>query len=243
LLSKFSAGLLLIVCLAFGLSLRWFPLPPGPSGRRVGWRSTGKAVVLAALIVYAVYFVLSRNQPTSTLQFLGRSPAALVLRRLLMPPLVFGTGLFYFANMASRPTFILGHAYPHGVWFYFPVLFFLKSTLAFLAFSLLTLAIAVAARRRFRSKPSAIASGMELHWRAVWISLVVFTIACVLSRLDLSIRHFSVPMALLILLLAPLPRALEMLGRSGWRLARTSGWAAAALAAASLITAVRAYPY
>jgi hypothetical protein len=243
LLSKFSAGLLLIACVAFGLSLRWLPLPLGPSGRRVGWRNTGKAVVLAALIVYAMYFVLSWNQPSTTLQFLGQSKAALGLRRLLMPPLVFGTGLFAFASLASRPTFILGHAYSHGVWFYFPVLFVLKSTLAFLALLLLTLAIAIFATRRFRSKPCGIAGGMELHWRAVWISLLVFTIACVLSRLDISIRHFSVPLALLMLLLAPLPRILESLRHSGWRPTWACGWAAAALAAASLIAAVRAYPY
>lgn len=160
-----------------------------------------------------------------------------------MPPLVLGTELFLFANLASRATFILGHAYSHGVWFYFPVLLVLKSTLAFLALLLLALAITVVVRLRLRSKVTGIAAGMELHWRAVWISLLVFTIACMLSRLDISFRHFSVPLALLILLLAPVPRALESLRRSGWRPARACGWLNGALAAASLTTAVCAYPY
>jgi hypothetical protein len=115
--------------------------------------------------------------------------------------------------------------------------------LAFLALLLLALAITVVVRLRLRSKVTGIAAGMELHWRAVWISLLVFTIACMLSRLDISFRHFSVPLALLILLLAPVPRALESLRRSGWRPARACGWLIAALAAASLTTAVRAYPY
>jgi hypothetical protein len=84
---------------------------------------------------------------------------------------------------------------------------------------------------------------MELHWRAVWISLLVFTIAWMLSRLDISIRHFSVSLALLTLLLAPLSRTLESLQESGWRLARACSWFTVALAGASLITAVRAYPY
>jgi len=45
---------------------------------------------------------------------------------------------------------------------------------------------------------------MELQWRSVWVSLVVFVAACLLNRLDISIRHFSVALALIVLLLAPL---------------------------------------
>jgi hypothetical protein len=61
---------------------------------------------------------------------------------------------------------------------------------------------------------------MDLHWRSVWISLVVFVAACMLNRLDLSIRHFSVALALIVLLLAPLPRALELLRDSSPQAAR-----------------------
>jgi hypothetical protein len=82
-----------------------------------------------------------------------------------------------------------------------------------------------------------------LHWRAVWVFLVVFTGACMLSRFQISIRHFSVPLALLVLLLAPLPRTLESLRRSGWPAARAGIWLTIALALASVATAVRAYPY
>ena len=89
---------------------------------------------------------------------------------------------------------------------------------------------------------SAIPSGMELHWRAVWVSLAVFVVACMLNRLDISIRHFFVALALLILLLAPLPRMLQSLYRSNWRGARTLNWVTIGLAVASLATAVWAYP-
>ena len=44
------------------------------------------------------------------------------------------------------PSYVLGKTYAHGVWFYFPVVFVIKSTLAFLALLLLT-AAAVATRR------------------------------------------------------------------------------------------------
>jgi hypothetical protein len=88
-----------------------------------------------------------------------------------------------------------------------------------------------------------IPEGLELHWRAVWVFLVVFSGACMLSRFQFSIRHFSVPLALLVLLLAPLPRSAGSLRRSGWPAARAGVWLTVALALASVATAVRAYPY
>jgi len=249
LLSKFSAGLLLFCFLAFILSLRWRPAPEQPADkaelsawRRLRWRSLIKGIFWAALVVYAVYFVLSWNEPTDSLGFLGHNSAALLLRRLLMPPWIYLRGLAIFAFTEKPPAYILGHSYPHGVWFFFPVLFLLKSPLAFLL--LLVVALAVGFAAKFRPVHLAvIPEGLELHWRAVWIFLVVFSGACILSRFQFSIRHFSVSIALLILLLAPLPRALNQLRNSGWSAARAGVWLTVALALASVVTAVRAYPY
>ena len=249
LLSKFSSGLLLFGFLAFALSLRWFPLPAQPKEvdslrewRRVRRGYLWKGIFLAALVVYAVYFVLSWNQPADSLQRLGSGTAVLVLRRLLMPPWLYLRGLAVFVMESSRATFILGHSYPHGVWFYFLVLFVLKSPLAFLALLALAAGVALVAKRRL--PPGSIVSReSEFHWRAIWVFLIVFVAACLLSRLDLSIRHFTVPIALMMLLLAPLPRMLASFTR-----ARGKAWwivsgMVAALACASVITAVRAYPY
>ena len=169
-------------------------------------------------------------------------PAALLLRRILMPPWIYLRGLASFALTGKPPAFILGHAYPHGVWFYFPVLFLLKSSLAFLLLLLLALMVGLAAKLR-PAQLAVVTEGLELHWRAVWVFLVVFTGACILSRFQFSIRHFSVPLALLVLLLAPLPRTLESLRRSGWPAARAVVWLTVALALASVATAVRAYPH
>jgi 4-amino-4-deoxy-L-arabinose transferase-like glycosyltransferase len=139
LLSKFSAGLLFFCFLAFILSLRWRPVPEQPAGkaelrawRRSRWWSLTKGILLAALIVYAVYFVLSWNEPTDSLGFLGTNTAARLLRRLLMPPWIYLRGLALFAFTGKPPAVILGQSYPHGAWFFFPVLFLLKSSLAFL---------------------------------------------------------------------------------------------------------------
>ena len=67
--------------------------------------------------------------------------------------------------------------------------------------------------------------------------------ACVLSRLTISIRHFLTPLALIILLLAPLPRMLEALRNSGWRAARPSAWLMTGLAAVLIVLAIRIYPH
>jgi hypothetical protein len=76
------------------------------------------------------------------------------------------------------------------------------------------------------------------HWRALSIALFTFLAACLLSRLDISIRHFMAPMALLTVMLAPLPRMLA-------RLPRARLWQAAcvALAASCFVPVARAYPY
>jgi len=249
LLSKFSAGLLFFCFAAFILTLRWRPAPEQPADkaelrawRRIRWWSLTKGILFAALVVYAVYFVLSWNEPTDSLSFLGHNTAALLLRRVLMPPWIYLRGLALFAITGKPPAFILGHSYPHGVWFYFPVLFLLKSPLAFLLLLLLALMVGLVAKLR-RVQPAVVSKGLELHWRAVWVSLAVFTGACMLSRMQFSIRHFSVPLVLLVLLLAPLPRTLESLRRSAWPAARALVWVTVALALASVVTAVRAYPY
>jgi hypothetical protein len=147
LLSKFSAGLLFIVFMTFALSLRLRPLSGQPDEkaelrrwRRQGWRNVIKGTFLAAFFIYIVYLVLSWNQPTDSFDVIPHFSTSPLLRRLLMPPWLYLRGLAGFAITAgSRPTYILGHAYSHGVWFYFPVLFVLKSQLT----SLLLLLVAV----------------------------------------------------------------------------------------------------
>ena len=122
------------------------------------------------------------------------------------------------------------------------MLFILKSPLAFLLLLLLAVVIAVLLKRRSGGQPSALPRGMEPHWRAVWISLVVFVAVCMVNRLDISIRHFLIALALLTLLLAPLPRMLQSLRETKWRGASTATWITIGLAIVSLGTAVRAYP-
>ncbi len=220
-LVKFSAPILLLGLICAGLSTGL---------RRARWRAFGKGVLLAALVVYAVYFIMSWNQPTTSLARLGSSLPAMALRRLLMPAAIYLGGAVLVLFSFSRATFLLGHAYPHGVWFFYPVVFALKSQLGFLG--LLALAVALAARARRQG--STVPAELQMHWRTLWVTLVVFTAVCMLSRFDISIRHFSVPMALLMLMLAPLPRL------AGSRAVRVL---IGVLTISCLVTGVRTYPW
>ena len=248
LLSKFSSGLLLFCFLAFILSLRLRPTADLPADklerrrwrRRRMWRLV-KGTLLAGAVIYAVYFVLTWNQPTDSFSVMKHFPPSPMLRRLLMPPWTYLRGLAGFAGMSSRATFILGHSYPHGVWFYFPVLFFLKSQTAFVVLLVLAAVVAGIAKRKLKARFALVPDEMRLHWRAIWMFLLIFVAACMLSRLTISIRHFAVPISLLILTLAPLPRAIATL-RKDWAGARFLGWATAGLALTCAIVAIWAYP-
>ncbi len=211
--------------------------------RRVRWRTTLKGVFWAALVVYLFYLFFSWNQPTDPLYRLGTGHGALVLRRILLAPLLYLRGVAWVLITSRRSTFLLGRGYPHGVWFYFPVVFVLKSQSAFLALLILSLLAALSLKWLVQTDAGALPSGVAMHWRVIWVSLIVFTVVCMLNPLDISIRHFSVPLILLILLLAPVPRMLgELTGRMRVR-AAVGAAAVVILAASCLFNAVRVYPH
>jgi len=75
-------------------------------------------------------------------------------------------------------SYVLGKTYAHGVWFYFPVVFVIKSTLAFLA--LLLLAAAAVATRRLN------------RWRAVLfltVPPVFYFLVAVNAATNIGVRH------------------------------------------------------
>ena len=250
LLSKFSVPILLLGILISGLSTRWMPAydqPPDEADRkawrRLRWRATGKSLLWAALLVYTFYFLFSWNQPTIFLERIGGDVPALVLRRLLLPVVIYLGGAVMVLFGFSRPSFLFGQVYPHGIWFYYPVVFTLKSQLGFLGLLVLSLVLGLARRRKGKATGRAIPPELQMHWRTVWVTLVVFTAVCMLSHFDISVRHFSVPAALVILLMAPLPRLLEeMAGRREGVL--YAAWGVVAVMVLScLVSAARTYPW
>jgi len=231
LLSKFTGLLLIPVVLVLFLQTRFWPSAKEPAEkvsrkawRRARWRCALRGALWAALLVYVVYFVLSWNQPDNALSLIGSGPWASIIRRPLMPVWLYVRGFLMMLVTGSRPTFLLGHAHSHGVPYYFPVVFALKSTLGFLVLLTMAAAAGVLARKR---GVHAIPIELCPHWRVLMTGFFVYLTVCLLSLLDLSIRHFMMP----IILVRALP------GRKLWQ-------AAIAAAAVSSFAAIAlAYPY
>jgi hypothetical protein len=246
-LTKFTAAILFLVFLAVVLSARWRSVAGQPEAkpdarqwRRLRWQAMRKATWWAALAVYAVYFLLSWNQAVDIPGLAGHGPLLAILGRLLMPPWLFLRGLAIVVLTGNRPTFLLGHAYQHGIWFFFPVLLVLKSPLGFLGLLVAALAAAWTGKRLRWS--SVIPESCLTLWRVLWVSLIVFAGICILGHFNVSIRHFTIPLVLLILLLAPLPRLLGRMRAASPKLAWASGALVVLLGASCLATALRAYP-
>jgi len=242
LLSKFTGALIFAVVLALFLQTRFWPSAGEPADkvarkkwRGARWRAVWRGTLWAVGIAYAVYFVFSWNQPPNALSLLGNSPWLWPARRLLMPVWLYLRGFLMMAATGMRPTYLFGHNYSHGVPFYFPVVFVLKSTLGFLALLAIAAAAGILTRK---SGARAIPEAVRPHWRVLMTGFSVYLAICLLSLLNLSIRHFMMPVVLTILMLAPLPRMIDALaGRRIWQ-------AAAAVAAASSFVAIAmAYPY
>ena len=88
-------------------------------------------------------------------------------------------GLADVRKMANdMPSFFFGHVYQHGIWYYFPVVFLLKSTLALL----LSLALTV----------FAIARGYLRNARALWFLIAppaLYFVVAMSSHLNIGARH------------------------------------------------------
>jgi hypothetical protein len=121
-------------------------------------------------------------------------------------------------------TFVLGKVYPHGVWFYFPVAFAIKSTLGFLL--LLVLAIAAIALRKL--------SG----WREiVFLTLppLLHLAVAMSSRMNIGVRHI-LPLYVFFAVLV---------GGAAWTLTvgnRRWVWAIAVLLALHCVSSLRVFP-
>jgi len=131
----------------------------------------------------------------------SRSMAAAlsVAARVHLLPEAYLEGLAFFRANDSRPAYILGKLYAHGVWFYFPTAFVIKSTLGFLLLLALTpLARLLRAREGRR----------ETLW--MMIPATVFLAASMTSNLNIGLRH-----------ILPIYPFLSVLAAvSGWRLAK-----------------------
>jgi len=124
----------------------------------------------------------------------------------------------------SMQTYVLGKVYPHGVWFYFPVAFVIKSTLPFLILSLLAV-VAIATRKLNQ-------------WREILfltIPPVLFLAVSMSSGLNIGVRHIM-----------PLYVFLSVLiGGAVWSFIRSDrrwGYAIAVLLLFHAVSSLRVFP-
>ena len=107
------------------------------------------------------------------------SQGILIAGRLHLLPESWLYGLADVREMANgMPSYFFGKVYAHGVWFYFPVLFTIKSTLGMLGLLLLTV--------------FAIARGWLNRWRELWFLLAppaVYLVVAMTSHLNIGARH------------------------------------------------------
>lgn len=252
LLTKFSAGLLFAVLL---LLWWWESIRPAPAGmpprpaRNVGaWIAGG--VAGAALLVDAVETFFGWNTPLERAQALSHGVSWLqrllpvmqkhpVLQHLLLPPILYGEGIVAVIAHRERPSYLLGHHTAHGTPFYFPLLFLLKMTPAFLLALVLLAGLALACHR-FRLG-MIVASTHLPHVRGLVLLVAVFITAAIASQLNIGLRHCSVPIAALTLLtalIAPSSRRL-VAGRH----LRGLQWISGGLIAASLLSTALIAPW
>lgn len=245
LLTKFTGLFLFPITLALFLQTRFFPTPVEPVDKeeRKRWRNIRWMAVLRSTLwtfglVYLVYLILSWNQPDSPLNALNAGPVTHVLRRILMPVWLYTRGLLLMVLTGARSTYLFGQAHAHGLLYYFPVVVALKSTLGFLMVLVVAaVALALTRPRRKRGDIAVVPVAYRSHWRVLLITFWFFLAACVFSQLQISIRHFLVPLLMLILLLSPLP---QLLGRL--RYAHAWQYGVAALALFSIVSVVIRYP-
>jgi len=159
----------------------------------------------------------------------------MLLARLHLLPESYLYGLADVRAMANgMPSYIFGKVYEHGVWFYFPAVLLIKSTLGFLA--LVVLAIVAIAAGRFR------------RWREILFLLipaVVYFWVAMGSSLNIGARHILPVYVFLSVFAAGGSWAwIESEGREcGWSW-KNRGWsyAVGVLLLCQMVSSARAYP-
>jgi len=162
-----------------------------PARRRLALRHLLALIIMAAISVAVLWsFYCFRYKPIagaptpsmapilSAVRSQGTATAIAVAARDHLLPDAYLAGLAFHYSTDSRPTYLLGRLYAHGVWFYFPTAFAIKSTLGLL----LLLALAFGARlQRLR----------EGRREALWmlIPAVAYLAATMTSNLNIGVRH------------------------------------------------------
>jgi hypothetical protein len=203
-------------------------------------REAAIAAVVFLLVVNAAYFFHNRALSPGDLKWIGEvfpessgifTTAVRVGRWLLPTDLIMG--IYWQINHArvGHPAGLLGMYSEHGWWYYFPVAFSLKTTIAFLALSVSS--ILWASLRMIR--------GQEWRWLILLVPFLLYTALMVTSPIDIGVRYYLPGYTFLAILSAAL---LDFLLRDRpSKAGRLLGRVAAAIALSWIcLETVRAYP-
>ncbi len=257
LLTKFSSLLILPGLLIFCIWVWWKGPRQNAPAARFGYVAGGLS--LAALISYIFYWFSCFNSSPVELantRFRAitsfRAPERVLLfttkflsahphwARPLQPLWLYLTGIGHLNAGLSRPTYLLGVRHWHGVWYYFPMVTFFKLPPGMVVLLLLLIVVAIVKRSKRASIPS-FANETRIYLLALNSYLIVFVVASLRSRMNIGIRHFSVPITIMVVLIAcvvPLSKALLPL-----RMDRLAQAAMVLLAISCVISSLLAYPH
>ena len=231
------SGMLILPMLVL-LALAELFLPPAGSGAKSHLRQLGLAlltiVAVSYLVLWAFYGFRYAARPgqlqiipplsaysTSLAHPLWQHLIGFLARHHLLPEAYLYGWVDILLISSTRPTFLFGHMFPSGQWFFLPVIFLVKTTLTLLVLLLLVPFARIAGHRR------------EFVFLTVPVALYLF--AAIFSLINMGVRYL-LPIYPFCIVLASAAAA-SLFTRSVFgRLAVT------ALMILTLISSLHAYP-
>jgi tetratricopeptide (TPR) repeat protein len=240
--TKHTGVLIPLVLVLLAVTELWGPTAPDTHRPRRGARALRLTAVLAVagVIAFALLWAFYGFRYAARPGSLALNPGFADLVGFLSPPRseilsalarwhLFPESYLYgfadvFVTEGFYRSYVLGKAYPHGVWFYFPVALLVKSTLTFLVLPIV-IAAAVLTKR--------LAGRREILFLAV--PPLVHLLVAVSSRMNIGIRHVMPVYAFLAVLGGGALWAFARRGRS-WK------YVVAGLLLLHVGSSVRAFP-
>ncbi|MGB6193748.1 MAG: glycosyltransferase family 39 protein [Terracidiphilus sp.] len=232
------SGVLLAPMLVLLIGFEILRAPQGTRGK-IALRLTGAfaaIVVIGAAVLWAFYGFRYAARPaglamSSSIEEYVRplshfnAGAVLAIAHLHLLPESYLIGLVDVKRMAQfYPTFVLGRQYAHSVWWYFPVVVLIKTTLGLLGLLAVTCFAIVSSKLR---------KGRELAF--VLIPMAVYFSIAVAAGMDIGARHL-LPVYVFAFVLAGGGIAALAAQSKGWK------WAGLVLVAAHVVSALAVMP-
>ena len=238
LLATKHSGILVAPMLLLLMTWEVFAAPHGKRRRVAVQMGKGLAAitVVSVLVLWTFYgFRYAARPPglqlsTSLAQYAAplkpfQNAVVMTVARLHLLPESYLMGLVDVKRVAEfYPTFLLGKVLAHGVWYYFPVVILIKSTLGLLALSALAL-LAIATRR------------LKLRLELVYVLVppAVYLAVAMASGMNIGARHL-LPMYTFVFVLAGAGVAALSRDSRGWMIT------CAVLVAFHVVSTLAVYP-